>query len=164
MCPFRVSFTASKVAIKVRARPAAVKLWRVGRCSRQHGAGTGRAHRRDGPPDSARLRPSLQRARLRGTSICLSASGSAAKPIGRAKRQGRTCSITSRCSKIPSASTSGTGCCHPSSSNDSTRYSPKPSRKLGAIHLASYKDTSQEDRAGLSEPGIASSGITEGPL
>ena len=34
---------------------------------------------------------------------------------------GRTCSTTSRCSTIQSASTSGTGCCHPSRSNGSRK-------------------------------------------
>jgi len=50
-----------------------------------------------------------------------------------ASKPGRTCSTTSRYSTIPSASTSGTGCCRPSSSNGSRKRAPRASRKLGAI-------------------------------
>ncbi len=69
----------------------------------------------------------------KASSICSSASESAAKPIGRARRLGRTCSTASRCSTTPEASASGTGCCPPSSSNDNTTSSPTASTKLGTI-------------------------------
>lgn len=42
-------------------------------------------------------------------------------------------STTSRCSTTPSVSTSGTGCCHPSSSNGSRKCNTRASTKLGAI-------------------------------
>jgi putative transposase len=48
-----------------------------------------------------------------------SANASGAGPTKHARKPGRTCSITSRCSTTPSASRSGTGCCHPPSSNGS---------------------------------------------
>ena len=50
-----------------------------------------------------------------------SGNGSDGKPIGPAKKPGRTCSITSRCSTTRSASMRGTGCCHQSSSNGGRR-------------------------------------------
>jgi len=50
-------------------------------------------------------------------------------------RPGRTYSITSRCSTIQNANTSGTGCCRPSSSRSSRKSNPRVSTKLGAIHI-----------------------------
>lgn len=41
------------------------------------------------------------------------------RTIGPEKKQGRTCSITSKCSTTRSASMRGTGCCHPPSSDGS---------------------------------------------
>ena len=43
-------------------------------------------------------------------------------------RHAGTYSITSRCSTTPPGSTHGTGCCHPSSSNGSTKRKPTASR------------------------------------
>lgn len=43
---------------------------------------------------------------------------------------------TSRCSTTRSASTSGLGCCRPSSSNGSRKRGPRVSRKLGAIQIS----------------------------
>lgn len=56
--------------------------------------------------------------------------------LKRARRQGGTCSTTSRCSRTRSASASGTGCCHPSSSNGSRKRTPRVSTKLRAIQHA----------------------------
>lgn len=53
----------------------------------------------------------------RASSTCSSANGSGAEPTGRAKRQGRMCSITSRCSTTRSASMREMGCCRLLSSN-----------------------------------------------
>jgi transposase InsO family protein len=50
-------------------------------------------------------------------------------------KHARTCSITSRCSTTPNASTSGTECCRPSSSKSSRKSNPRESTKLGAIQL-----------------------------
>jgi len=73
----------------------------------------------------------------RASSICSSASGYAEKPTETAMKHGRTCSNISRCSTTRSASTSGTGCCHPSSSKGSRKSEPRASTKLGAIHYDS---------------------------
>jgi putative transposase len=48
-------------------------------------------------------------------------NGSDGKPIGSAKKPGRTCSITSRCFTTRSTNMRGTGCCHQSSSNGGRR-------------------------------------------
>jgi putative transposase len=68
-------------------------------------------------------------------SICSSASVSTGRSIGRGTMRGKTCSIISKCSTIQHGSTRGTVCCHPSSSNGSSKYKPRVSRKLGAIHI-----------------------------
>lgn len=64
-----------------------------------------------------------------------SVSSSGAAPTKPAKKHGRTCSITSRCSTTRCASRSGTGCCRPSGSNDSRLRRRKASRKLGATQF-----------------------------
>jgi len=91
----------------------------------------------EAPQSRALDEPARELPRQRGGRELLQSAQARANPpqgsTGRARRQGRTCSTTSRCSTIPDASTSGTGCCHPSSSNGSTRCSPQASTKLGAI-------------------------------
>jgi putative transposase len=66
--------------------------------------------------------------------------------VKRAGRQGRTCSTTSRCSRTRSASASGTGYCHPSSSNGSRKRTPTASTKLGAIQHARDRGNSARCR------------------
>lgn len=54
---------------------------------------------------------------LRASSTCSSVNGSGVGITRHAKTQGRTCSITSKCSTIRSVSKRETGCCRPLSSN-----------------------------------------------
>jgi hypothetical protein len=54
------------------------------------------------------------------------------------------CSTTLRCSTTLPASTHGTGCCRPSSSNGSTKRKPRASRKLGAVQSVGKRHAHRE--------------------
>jgi hypothetical protein len=67
--------------------------------------------------------------------------GSGAGPTRHARMQCRTCSTISRYYTTQSASTSGTGCCYPSSSTGNRKCNPGASTKPGAIQSGETRST-----------------------